>query len=54
VLAYGYETNPGSGETTVRLYDPNWPNRDDVTLTLAPDGFRQSTGEPLKGVLALR
>jgi hypothetical protein len=53
VLAYGYETEPASGATTVRLYDPNWPNRDDVTLTLTPRGFRQSTGEPLEGILAL-
>jgi hypothetical protein len=53
VLAYGYETDPVSGAITVRLYDPNWPNRDDVTLTLTQDGFRQSTGEPLFGVIKL-
>ena len=54
VLAYGYEIDPASGATTIRLYDPNWPNRDDVTLTLAPEGFQQSTGEPLYGLITLR
>lgn len=54
VLAHAYETAGPSGPTTIRLYDPNWPNRDDVTLTLDSTGFRQSTGEPLLGVIALR
>ena len=53
VLAYAYAIDPASGTTTLRVYDPNWPDRDDVTVTLSPDGFRQSTGEPLLGVLAL-
>lgn len=51
VLAYGYETE---GPTiTIRLYDPNWPDRDDVAIHLSTAGFRQSTGEPLLGVLSL-
>jgi hypothetical protein len=33
VLAYGYEIHGSS--FTLRLYDPNLPNRDDVTLTLS-------------------
>jgi hypothetical protein len=53
VLAYAYETGGTTGPTTIHLYDPNWPNRDDVTLTLDTGGFRQSTGEPLLGVIAL-
>ena len=53
VLAYAYEIDPGSGETTIRLYDPNWPDRDDVAVTLSPAGMGQSTGERLLGVLAL-
>jgi hypothetical protein len=53
VLAYSYETAGPSGPTTIRLYDPNWPNRDDVTVTLDSSGFRQSTGEPLLGLIAL-
>ncbi len=53
VLAHAYETAGPTGPTTIRLYDPNWPNRDDVTLTLDSTGFRQSTGEPLLGVIAL-
>ncbi len=53
VLAYGYETSGPSGPTTIRLYDPNWPGRDDVSLRLLQGGFSQSTGEPLFGVLNL-
>lgn len=56
VLAFGYaidDTAPAGARITVRVYDPNWPDRDDVTLHLGPDGLRQSTGEPLLGILAL-
>jgi hypothetical protein len=53
VLAFGYETAGPNGPTTIRLYDPNWPNRDDVTLTLMSAGFLQSTAEPLFGLIAL-
>jgi hypothetical protein len=51
VLCYGYEVAPGA--TRLRLYDPNWPDRDDVTVTIEPDRITQSTGEPLFGVLSL-
>ena len=57
VLAYGYAEN-GRG-VTLRLYDPNWPDRDDVTITihldpaLRPSGLSQSTGEPLLGWFVL-
>lgn len=51
VLAYGY-TMDGNA-ITLRVYDPNWPLRDDVTVTLDGDGVRQSTGEPLFGFLSL-
>jgi hypothetical protein len=53
VMAYGYAED-GRG-VTLRLYDPNWPDRDDVTITihmdpaLRPTGLSQSTGEPLLG-----
>jgi len=53
VLAWGYSTDPGSGSITFRLYDPNWPDRDDVTVTLSATGHTQSTGERLLGVIAL-
>jgi hypothetical protein len=53
VLAYGYAVDPGSGSITLRVYDPNWPDRDDVTVTLSADGLAQSTGERLLGVIAL-
>jgi len=52
VLAYAYEV--ALDEVTLRIYDPNWPGRDDVTITLGPgEVIRQSTGEPLAGVLRL-
>jgi hypothetical protein len=51
VLAYGYEAT--DADVIIRIYDPNWPDRDDVLLSmslLAPrPAFAQSTGEPLFG-----
>ena len=52
VLAYGYRVEPGS--VAVRVYDPNWPDRDDVEERMildpgAPPRFESSTGEPLLG-----
>ncbi len=57
VLAFGYEVTPGS--VVIRIYDPNHPGHDDVTLRadLARGATRemprwslaQSTGEPLLG-----
>jgi hypothetical protein len=57
VMAWGYAED-GWG-VTLRLYDPNWPDRDDVTVTiqldpaLRPTGLSQSTGEPLLGWFVL-
>jgi hypothetical protein len=57
VMAYGYAED-GRG-VTLDLYDPNWPDRDDVTITihldpaLRPTGLSQSTGEPLLGWFVL-
>jgi hypothetical protein len=53
VLAYAYETDGPGGPTAIHLYDPNWPDWDDVALHLSTAGFRQSTGEPLLGVIVL-
>jgi len=51
VVGYGYTLD---GDTaTLRIYDPNWPDRDDVTIVIGPDAIRQSTGETLFGILAL-
>jgi hypothetical protein len=53
VIAYGYAED-GRG-VTLRLYDPNWPDRDDVTAilhldtALRPTHLAQSTGEALLG-----
>ena len=57
VMAWGYAED-GRG-VTLNLYDPNWPDRDDVTIrleldpALQPAGLSQSTGEPLLGWFVL-
>jgi hypothetical protein len=57
VIAYGYAED-GRG-VTLRIYDPNHPDRDDVTITieldnaLRPAGLSQSTGESLLGWFVL-
>jgi hypothetical protein len=54
VIVWGYAED-GRG-VSLRLYDPNWPSRDDVTATIhldpafRPIGLFQSTGEPLLGL----
>ena len=54
LIAYGYSED-GRG-VTLRLYDPNWPDNDEVTATIRldpafrPTGLEQSTGEPLLGL----
>jgi hypothetical protein len=55
VLAWGYRV--AEHELALRIYDPNWPDRDDVEVRLRLDresatgrhqvAFTQSTGEPL-------
>ena len=52
VVAYGYAIDEVTGEVTLRIYDPNWPDRDDVTMRLTEGEFVQSTGESLRGLLA--
>jgi hypothetical protein len=44
VLAYAYDVD--GDEVTIKLCDPNWPARDDVSVTIGA-GLSQSTGEPL-------
>ncbi|MBA2381930.1 MAG: hypothetical protein H0V73_07455 [Chloroflexi bacterium] len=57
VIAYGYAED-GAG-VTLRIYDPNWPDRDDVSITihlddaLRPTGLSQTTGEALLAWFAL-
>jgi hypothetical protein len=57
VMAWGYAED-GRG-VTLNLYDPNWPDRDDVTISIQldpafrPTGLSQSTGEPLLGWFVL-
>jgi len=53
VIAYGYAED-GRG-VTLRIYDPNWPDNDNVTAVLRldealrPTSLESSTGEPLLG-----
>ena len=51
VLAYGYRRGPTG--VAIRIYDPNWPDGDDVELRLDEEAgsirLSQSTGEPLHG-----
>jgi hypothetical protein len=53
VIAYGYAED-GRG-VTLRVYDPNWPDNDNVTAVLRldealrPTSIASSTGEPLLG-----
>jgi len=51
VLAYAYTIEADT--IALRVYDPNWPDRDDVEVVIGPDTIRQSTGEVLYGILAL-
>lgn len=51
VAAWAYEID---GERiTLRLYEPNWPDRDDVTVTIDDGQLHQSTGEVLAGIIRL-
>jgi hypothetical protein len=51
VVGWAYEVD---GETiTLRLYEPNWPNRDDVIVTMDGGTLKQSTGEDLFGIIRL-
>ena len=51
VLAYGYEIGDDAS-IRVRIYDPNHPNKNDVSVPMDGSG-KQSTGETLLGVAAL-
>jgi hypothetical protein len=50
VLAFAYDV--ADGAVTIRIYDPNWPGRNDVSIAVEAVGLRQSTGEGLAGLLA--
>lgn len=56
VLAYGYRVEPGG--VTIRIYEPNWPDRDDVELRADLSGgtprLSQSTGESLHALFLTR
>jgi hypothetical protein len=55
VLAYGYQLEAATGQLSLQLYDPNYPDHDELILSLnlhnpeklAP--IRYSTGEAVRG-----
>jgi hypothetical protein len=52
VLAYGFEWDKEDGSLTIAIYDPNHPNRDDVTLSLnlrRPAALVSATDECFRG-----
>ncbi|MBA2373549.1 MAG: hypothetical protein H0V74_05040 [Chloroflexi bacterium] len=51
VLAYAYEMDGDA--VTLRIFDPNWPGRDDVRCGLEDTGSSQSTGERLVGLFVV-
>jgi hypothetical protein len=51
VLAYAYEVEGDA--VSLRIYDPNWPGRDDVQISIRPTTLTASTNEPLGGLLGL-
>ena len=51
VLAYAYEVD--GDRVTLRIYDPNWPTRDDVLLNLNATVMTQASIEPVRGLLTL-
>ena len=49
VLAFAYEV--AGDAVTIRIYDPNWPGRDDVTVTITCEcssGFRDEVVPPVE------
>jgi hypothetical protein len=52
VLAYAYRLHDDSGALEIAIYDPNFSNSDDVTLSLnlrQPNGVLSTTGEAFRG-----
>ena len=51
VLTYAYAVDGDA--VTLRIYDPNWAGRDDVSVTLDAAGVHQSTGEPMTSLFRI-
>jgi hypothetical protein len=51
VLAYAYQV--AGDAVTLRIYDPNWPGRDDVSVHIQEEAVGASTGEIVHGALRL-
>ena len=51
VLAFAYEIEGDA--LTLRTYDPNWPGRDDIEVTVDAAGIRQSSDEPLTSLFRI-
>ena len=53
VLAYAYEFDGATGAITIRLYDPNWPDRDDVAIAVSRAVTVTIGTEPTLGIIDL-
>jgi hypothetical protein len=51
VLAYAYEVTGDA--VTLRIYDPNWPARNDVVLSMDAETINQSATERPSGLIKL-
>ncbi|MEO8570378.1 MAG: hypothetical protein ABI553_01645 [Chloroflexota bacterium] len=51
VLAFAYDVEGDA--VMLRIYDPNWPGRDDASITVESTDVRQTSGESLLGLLLL-
>jgi hypothetical protein len=51
VLAFSYTID--ADQVSLRICDPNWPGRDDLTISVGASSVAQSSGESLIGLLRL-
>ena len=51
VLAFAYDL--ADDAVTLRIYDPNWPGRDEMAITMEASGIAESSGEDLTSAMRL-
>ena len=51
VLAFAYDL--ADDGVTLRIYDPNWPGRDEMAITMEASGIAESSGEDLTSAMRL-
>ena len=54
VLAYGYDLDEGSRRAAIRVYDPNHPNADDLTISFGLEGGPEWEAIYIDGELPVR